>query len=416
MAVVLVAGDPYGRAGEFAAALAARLGYRGIEPAALIERAAAWGVRHRLLRAAAERPPGLLSRLLHSRRAALLALQAAAAQEILPGNAVCYGPAAWLLPAVEGVIRVRLIESPEARALRTAARFRCAAGEAGKWIRRADRRSSRWVRGLRGTLAEAGLRDEISLDLDALGLPAACEVVAHIVGLRSRAVPACRHTAALRDLAARTRLQAALALDRATAHLELEAGSHEGIVTLRGRVRGLDDLEHIRRVAAGLPEVRGVELEQLRISTDELAPRPRIDLSRRPRPALGPLALRRLAWAGGALLLLTAVLVWLRHPQTLLTTPRGGENVRVIAGVITDTHCGASHAGPLAARPAECVRRCVAARPGVSYALYDGERLYPLRDDGALARFAGLPVTVTGVLDSATGRLSVSRIRERSLP
>ena len=64
------------------------------------------------------------------------------------------------------------------------------------------------------------------------------------------------------DLALAGRIKAELALQEATSHLEFDVTSRNGCVRVRGKVAHVRDLDEVRRIAAGIPEVTELELTE----------------------------------------------------------------------------------------------------------------------------------------------------------
>jgi hypothetical protein len=78
-------------------------------------------------------------------------------------------------------------------------------------------------------------------------------------------------------------------------------------------------------------------------------------------------------------------------------------------GVITDTMCGANHAGMKISPDSKCVTECV--RHGSKYALYDGKNVYVLADQKSPEQFAGKKVKITGTLYEKTKILKADKIQ-----
>jgi hypothetical protein len=87
---------------------------------------------------------------------------------------------------------------------------------------------------------------------------------------------------------------------------------------------------------------------------------------------------------------------------TAATTPQ------TIAGIITDTMCGAKHNMAKDQPDDECARLCV--KGAREFALYDGKTVWKLSDQKTPARFAAKPVKVTGAADPKTMTIKVTSI------
>lgn len=77
-------------------------------------------------------------------------------------------------------------------------------------------------------------------------------------------------------------------------------------------------------------------------------------------------------------------------------------------GVVTDTMCGAKHTMMKDQPDDKCVRMCV--KGSSEYALFDGQKVFRLSDQGKPAKFAAQKVKVTGTLDPKTKTIKVSSI------
>ena len=95
---------------------------------------------------------------------------------------------------------------------------------------------------------------------------------------------------------------------------------------------------------------------------------------------------------------------------TLILASAALASAETFAGVITDSMCGANHAGMGISPDDKCIRECVKADASVKYVLFDGKKTYTLSDQQTPERFAGKKVRVTGVLFEKTGIIRVDKI------
>ncbi len=81
----------------------------------------------------------------------------------------------------------------------------------------------------------------------------------------------------------------------------------------------------------------------------------------------------------------------------LVTLGMAAGKQQSLTGVIGDSMCGIKHMSGMSA--AECTRACV--RPGSSYALVVGDKVYKLQggDQAAIDKLAGEKATVKGTLE-----------------
>ncbi len=98
------------------------------------------------------------------------------------------------------------------------------------------------------------------------------------------------------------------------------------------------------------------------------------------------------------------------EPPQISNDQNNGQNVdpivpgQTFSGIITDARCGPRHTDSEQSASG-CARMCV--RNGSKYVMVDGDRKYELAGNlGQFDRFAGERVSLTGVLDGDTIRVS----------
>lgn len=417
MSVIVIVSDSSSNDREFARSLADRLGYSCVQPEVVIERAAARGFSQEELRETLEKPPGVWQRFLHRPRIHLAMLRAALVEEIRPGNAICYGNLGLLLPRIEGLLRIRVDQSQETRCARVRERLKLTPAEAIAWVRERDRDARRWRRWVSGPDYDGSLCSAFSVDPESIGVEHACHAIALMVRARTDDVGGRKQLAVLEDLALSSRVEVALALDRATAHLELGIQAESGSVWVQGRLRGVDELENVRRVVEKVEGVAELNMDEVRLSSDELAAFAALKPRKRAGNAEASLGLNpRLIWASMAAVLVLVIFYYAAVPRVSTTVSNAlFRRVTVVGqtftGIITDTKCAGSHAGMPEAASAGCVRRCVKTEPGVRFALHDGKAMYVLADQAGGDKFAGRRVVVIGTVDKETNTLTAKSIR-----
>lgn len=180
MAIITISRGTLSGGRATAECLAERLDYPCVGREILVEAAEKVGVSEQAIRHGFERPPGLLERpLSRERRIYRLAVQTALAERCLGGNLVYHGLAGqFLLERVVGVLRIRLIApmSMRVRALLAEHRY-TSVRAAEKFIRRADRNRRRWVKHMYGEDVEEPSHYELTLNLEAISLNAACAII-----------------------------------------------------------------------------------------------------------------------------------------------------------------------------------------------------------------------------------------------
>lgn len=95
----------------------------------------------------------------------------------------------------------------------------------------------------------------------------------------------------------------------------------------------------------------------------------------------------------------------------LFATTLAAPSTRTFTGTITDSMCDrGDHSGMrMGPTDAECAVAC-AEEHDAAFVLYDGNDVYALSDQQAARRFVARKVTVAGVLDATTKKITVTSI------
>ncbi len=263
MSVITISRGSFSGGTMLAECLSKSLGYRCVDREVIVERAAARGVSQDELRDALQKPPTFLERLQHKKYLYLVLIQAALAEEVREGKAVYHGNAGHLL--LKGgphVLRVRIIAPIEFRLKMAQDRLKLSRAEALDYIARMDQDRRKWAQYLYGVdWGDPGNYD-IVLNLEHMTIRSACEAVSTLARQRCfEFTPRCR--AAMDDLALASHVRAELALDAATSHLEFEVEAKNGAVQVHGAVTGTRDVTEIQRIAAAVPGVVSLNLDEL---------------------------------------------------------------------------------------------------------------------------------------------------------
>ncbi len=263
MSIITISRGSYGAGKMLAESLAAALGYRCLDREGVAERAVASGVTQEQLLDALSKPPGFLERFKHKRYQFLVLFQAALAEEVKAGNVVYHCNAGHLmLKGVSPVLKVRVIAPIEKRVAMLQERLKMDSSDALAHIHKADEDRRKWTRYLYGVNWEDPELYDVVVNLTLMSIPEACTMVATLARQKCFEFEGqCR--AQMEDLAIETRVQANLALNPTTSHLEFEVTSRQGRVSIQGRVTTLDELEEIKRVAQVAPGVVALDLEEL---------------------------------------------------------------------------------------------------------------------------------------------------------
>lgn len=263
MSVITISRGEFSGGKMLAESLAVKLGYRSIDRDYIVGKAAASGVSPEELRDALEIPPAFLDRFEHRKYIYLALIQAALAEEVQDGKVVYHGHGGQLLLKGAPVFRVRIIAPMALRVRRCQEQLPLGGDEALAYIHRSDQERRKWTQYLYGVdWGDPTLYDMV-LNLENIDVEDATEAVA-AVACRQHCFafgPGCR--AAMRDLVIASRVKANLALNSATADMEVEIVSEDGRVRISGKASNPTQLTHADEVARAVAGVTGVNLDAL---------------------------------------------------------------------------------------------------------------------------------------------------------
>ncbi len=267
MPVITISRGSFSGGKMLAECLSKSLGYRCVDREVIVERAAAHGVSQEELRAALEKPPTFLERLQHKKYLYLVLIQAALAAEVRTGRAVYHGNAGHLLlKSGPHILRVRIIAPMELRLKMAQERLKLSRAEAAAYIERMDQDRRKWTQYLYGVDWGDPANYDIVLNLEYIEIEDACRAISSLARRRCfEFTEGCQ--AAVDDLALASRVRAELALDAATSHLEFDVEAHEGAISVHGAVSNIREVQEIQRIAAAVPGVATLNLDDLASAT-----------------------------------------------------------------------------------------------------------------------------------------------------
>jgi len=268
MSVITISRGSFSGGKALAECLACDLGYRCVDRETILERAAASGVSQEELLDGLLKPPSFLERFKHKRYQYLTLFQAALAEEVKTGKVVYHGNAGHLmLRGATPVLRVRIIAPIEKRLRMLEERLKMARGEAMSYIQKVDQDRKNWTQFLYGVNWEDPALYDLVLNLERYEIEEACEIVAVAARQQECFEFSGECQAQMEDLAIGSRVRANLAINPPTSHLEFEVTAHRGIVSIRGKVAGLDEFEEVKRVAQAVPGTVSLNLDEVRLPT-----------------------------------------------------------------------------------------------------------------------------------------------------
>lgn len=429
MCIIAVSEAEFSGGKELAIGLASRLGLRYLDAGILVARATARGGNQKALEEALETAPSFLDRFTRHRHTQILLLQAALAEEIREGNAVCFGAAADLLNLDAGHILRIHVEAPHRfRRMELGERLGLNGDEAERYLRRSDRDQRRWRLYLFGTKTASPHPRDITFNMEQTTLDEACATVLDLVndqkvsdqgGGRRRFEAGAADLAAVESFAVLTRIKSDIAQDPQTSHLDIDVEMQGETVSLHGMVYCFPEAAALKRIALGVPAGIAVDVSGVQLGGQEYAPVFFQD------PLVGPFPhLNRefwtpaLTWAAWVFAFVSAAIVVLGlTPAASWVTrnraPAGDSRLQSFAGVIVDSHCGLSYKKG-APPTVDCVRDCVN-EGGAKYALSDGTHLYLLSDQQIGEQFAARRVVGAGSFDQRINALRIRSIQAATL-
>ena len=262
MAVICICRGSRSGGQAMAERLAATLGYPILGREVIQQAAEQLGVSAATLEAKMSDRPTVWSRFSSMRRAYVVAVQAALAEQAASGNLVYHGLACGLLlRGLPALMCVRLIAPLQSRTKVVMDEFGMDVAEAERYIRHLDESRARWVKVMYGEdIMDPALYDLV-LNLETMSVEGTCAVAA-----RTAEQPEFTLTDAVRDrlddfrLSSRVRL--AMAGDPDLRSLELEADAHGGVAVITGHVplrtggRTGNRIHQVVRSVPGVHEVR----------------------------------------------------------------------------------------------------------------------------------------------------------------
>jgi cytidylate kinase len=261
MAIITISRGSFSGGKTLAECLARRLNYHCIDRDVVAQRASARGVSPGDLLAALDTPPTTaLYTLNHRKYIYLVLIQAAIAAEMSSGNAVYHGLVGHrLFPEDFPALRLRVIAPLEFRIRAAQERMRSTRPEAIAYIEKMDDQRSKWTRYLYGVDWEDPSLYDFVVNLQRLTVEQACRLVEAMIKQGGFEFTP-NHMTSMQDFVLATRVRAALACDPMTSNLEMEVLSTRGDITIRGDL--CDQADEIQRVAAAVPTVRTVNLQE----------------------------------------------------------------------------------------------------------------------------------------------------------
>lgn len=238
-----------------------KLGYPLVGREILVTAAEKLGISEDALMRKIAQGPGFWERLTANRRLYVAAVQASLAEHALCGKLLYSGHVGHLLlRGIQGILRIRVLDSVEHRVASVMRKQRLGRGAALEYIRSVDEERVHWARFIYGVdWTDASLYDLV-VNLEQMGVDTTCEMVATIAA-RPEFTFTEKTEKALVDLYLAARVKIALASNPLTSALDLEVTSSNGELDIRAAAgqNGDGPLLHDRDEAAVVRAAEGVE-------------------------------------------------------------------------------------------------------------------------------------------------------------
>jgi cytidylate kinase len=243
--------------------MAAKLGFTLVSREDIVHAAGRFGVPEEELHEALLKPPGFWERLHYKRRRYLVFIKLALCEKAVAGNIIYHGNAGHLLlPADCRILRLRLVAPLEYRVRVLQERDGMSRENAIAYIQKTDEQRRKWTQFLYGVdILDPHLYDLV-LNLQTLDIESAVEVAATAASRPEFSLNE-RDRQNLADFLLASRVEAALAVDRETATLEVKASARGGIVSLSGRLASESEVGSVLRIAGAVPGVEKIERSDL---------------------------------------------------------------------------------------------------------------------------------------------------------
>ncbi len=258
MAIITISRGTYSGGKELAEAIAKKLGYRCLAREVLVEAAARYGVPLEKLNRAMNDKPGILEGMTLERAHYLALVRAALAGAARDEQLVYHGHAGHLLlSGVPHVIRVKVIAGMEYRIQAAMERKKLTREQAIAHIKKMDQDRIKWTKFLYGVDWNDMSLFDLLINIDKIGMGNACNIVT-MIAQRPEFQPTAESAKILKDLVLATEVRAKIAAQGNIPDDEVEITANDGVITITGTARSLEDADRIREIARSHPGVKEI--------------------------------------------------------------------------------------------------------------------------------------------------------------
>lgn len=258
MAIITISRGTYSGGKELAEAIAKRLGYPCLAREVLVEAAARYGVPLEKLTRAMNDKPGILEGMTLERVHYLALVRAALAKAAADERLVYHGHAGHLLLRdVPHVIRVKVMAGMEYRIQAAMERKKLNREQAIQHIKKMDEDRVRWTRYLYGVDWNDLTLFDLAINVDKIGIPNASNLVI-MIAQRPEFQPTAESRKSLADTVLAAEIRAKVAAEGNIPDDEVEITANDGVITITGTARSLEDADRIRQIVRSHPGAKEI--------------------------------------------------------------------------------------------------------------------------------------------------------------
>lgn len=258
MAIITISRGTYSGGRELAESVARKLGYRCLAREVLVEAAARYGVPLEKLTRAMNDKPGILEGMTLERVHYLALVRAALARAASDEHLVYHGHAGHLLLRdVPHVLRVKVMAGMEYRIQAAMERKKFTREQAIAHIKKVDQDRVRWTKYLYGVDWNDLSLFDLAINVDKIGIPNASGLVA-MIAQRPEFQPTAESRKTMADTVLAAEVRARIAAEGNIPDDEVEITANDGIITITGTARSLEDADRIRQIVRSHAGVREV--------------------------------------------------------------------------------------------------------------------------------------------------------------
>jgi cytidylate kinase len=259
MAIITISRGTFSGGKALAQTLGKEFGYRLLSREELLQAAAErFGASEGELESALTHRPGFLERHRFTRLHYIHCVQAEMARAVQSDNVVYHGQAGYLL--LRGVahhLRVKVVADLEYRIKAAMERTNLTRDRTIEYIKELDEARDKWVERVYGVDRNDPTCYDLVINLEQISLPAACAIVAEVVQRDFQTTPESQRV--VDDLTFASAIRAKISIDRDIADDVLEIEVKDGVVTITGTVRSLNDADRVRALVKAMPGVKRIE-------------------------------------------------------------------------------------------------------------------------------------------------------------